>query len=207
MKPPDNNSPDEVLRWLADPIRAIREGLDHGVSLADLKMEDLPFEPHLRAHLTRVGALMHLGALTGDGWTLGRKLPLSGIEVLCDPFTLRVLRSRHGSPPPPGRSQARQRYWCQLQLFDEVPPLSGGANLILDWSLGEDQSIEIALSKPMAVWPYCGTPQLEWRRTVIDDADAGLRFIPSEDGTDISFDLTEIEEQTGDDWGANSAGA
>ena len=207
VKSPDNSHPDEVLQWLSDPIRAIRDGLDHGVSLADTIMEDLPFEPHLRAHLTRLGALMHLGDITSDRWSLGRKLPLSGIEVSCEPFTLRVLRSQHGNPPHPGRSQARQRYWCQLPLFSEQWTMSAGANLILDWSLAEDQSIALALSKPTAIWPYRGAPRLEWRRAVVDDADAGLKFIPAEDGTDVSFDLTELEERGGDDWGANSAGA
>lgn len=120
---------------------------------------------------------------------------------------MRVLRSQRGNPPHPGCSQARQRFWCQLPLFDEGFVVPAGANLILDWSLTEDSAIELALSKPIAVWPYQGNPRLEWRRSVADDVDTGLRFTPMDEGTEVSFDLTEIEEQVDDDWGANPAGA
>lgn len=206
MRTEDFSKPEDVLEWLSDPIRSIREGLDHGLSLAETKMEDLPAEPHLRAHLIRVGALMHLRDHPGEHWSIGRRLPLSGVEVTRDPFTMRVLCSQRGNPPSPGRSLARQRYWCQLSLFSDTEPITVGANLILDWSLDEDQRLVLALSKPVGVWPYEGKPRLEWRRAITEEAGRGLRFAPADDN-DIDFDLTEIEERDTDDWGANSAGA
>lgn len=209
MDHPDLDSPNEVLQWLSEPIRALRAGLEHGLSLADAKMEDLPREPHLHAHLARVGVLMYLAGITAERWEIGRKLPLSGIEIQCNPFVLRVLRSQRGSTPHPGASEARRRFWCQqqLRLFDQAEPPSLGANLILDWSTGDQQDIILALSKPRGVWPYQGSPELEWRRAVVDDSGPALRFVPAEEDIAVDFDLTEIEEQGDDDWGAHSTGA
>jgi hypothetical protein len=198
---PDLNDPEKVLEYLAEPIRAVRDGLDHGVSLADQKMSDMQWDSHLWAHLVRHGCRSYLRELPEvDGWRLGRELKNSGIEVVRGPIIFRALKSQAGTAPNPGSSVARRYFWSQIQLalplqIDGVASPSDGANLILDWAIGAQRDVTLALSKPVGVWPYQGTPKLEWRRTVIVQDGAALRFDPAEEDVMVEprFDLTEIE--------------
>jgi hypothetical protein len=61
------DEPDDVLRFLASPIRAVREALDHGVSWADIILDGMPRDPHMWAHAVRFAAREQLGAAPMPG--------------------------------------------------------------------------------------------------------------------------------------------
>jgi hypothetical protein len=196
----DLDQPEQVLTYLAPPIRAIHDALDHGASLADSMCNDLPHDPHLWAHLARFGACQYLAGLQLDGWSRGRELPNSGIEVARGPLVLRALKCQDGDPPHPGGNRARRAFWMQgaeqlrLALGVDGVRFPVGANYILDWTVGERRVISLALSKPTGVWKYRGRPKLEWRRPVrITDDD--LKFVPPDEDVLVepTFDSSEFD--------------
>ncbi len=200
MDTPDLNEPEQVLLFLSGAVRSVRDGLDHGISLADQKMSDLDWDDLLWAHLVRHGARTYLGSLTpSDDWELGRELKNSGIEIVRSPIVFRTLKAQAGEPPHPGHSDARRGFWSQqLSLglvLNGVEFPAGGANLILDWTVGPKREIRLALSKPKGIWVYHGSPKLEWRRSVIVQEGQPLRFEPAEEDVLVEprFDLTELE--------------
>ena len=156
------DEPEDLLSYLAEPIRALHEGLDKGVSLADGKMSDLPEDRILWAHLVRLGARMHLGTLEPEEWKLGRDLPNAGIELVRGPIVFRALKSQQGDPPHPGWSRSRKQFWSQqgtLPLVVNGVVMPQGANLILDWHVSQAREVLVALSKPVGVWKYRGAPK------------------------------------------------
>jgi hypothetical protein len=194
------DEPDDVLRFLASPIRAVREALDHGVSWADIILDGMPRDPHMWAHAVRFAAREQLGA-GSDAWTV-RDLANSGIEVVASPVVMRTMKAQAGGPPSPGHSRTRRAYWMQqgtLALdWDGTREPVTGANLLLDWSLGSAREVFLSLSKPVSVWKYRGQPRVAWRRPVeFDDANVP-HFVVSDESVDVEpkFDLTEFE--TGD---------
>ena len=38
---------------------------------------------------------------------------------------------------------------------------------MVDWALGEEREVLLALSKPIGLWKYRGAPKVEWRRPVV----------------------------------------
>jgi len=195
---PDPDQPEDVLAYLADGVRAVRDALDEGISFADGILSALPLDPYLWAHLVRYQARAVLTGLEPETWSLGRDLRNSGIEIARGPFTVRALKSQGGGPPHPGGSGARRSFWGQQMAL----PFDGnegavGANLILDWDAGLDREILLGLSKPIGIWKYRGIPKLEWRRPVEVGEDTELRFTPGEEDVDVEprFDLTELEEE------------
>lgn len=218
---PHGDRPDGVLRYLAGPIRSIREALDEGVALADtiFGTNGLDYDPHLWAHIVRCKAHQKLHKLTKDDhWSPGQPLPNSGIEVVKGGFRVRTLKRQGENPPAPGHNRSRKEFWGQgRQKQDQYHQLriSGwslaaaesfeGANLILDWAVDDDRSVLLALSKPVGLWAYRGQPKLEWRQPVPLDADMGMVFEPAdEDGLDVQFDRDEFlgdEEAEGGETG------
>jgi hypothetical protein len=201
MFTPNLDDPEQVLDYLAAPIRAIRDAIDHGVSLADSKFSDMSFDPYLWAHIARFGACQRLAEIEPDGWEHGRDLPNSGIEVRRGPLVLRTLKAQSDDPPHPGGNAARQAFWTQAQQLRLPIWLGGalfpvGANFILDWMVDRQRVISLALSKPIGVWKYRGAPKLEWRRPVGITDGEDLRFVATdEDDLNIepTFDPGEFE--------------
>jgi hypothetical protein len=197
----DLDDPEQVLAYLAVPIRAVHDALDHGVSLADSKFSDMAHDPYLWTHIARYGACQRLAQAEPEGWKNGRRLPNSGIEVTRGPLVLRTLKAQGSDPPHPGGNLARRAFWTQarqmrLPLSYEGAPFPDGANYILDWTVNRERVLSFALSKPVGIWKYRGEPKLEWRRSVRITDDADLRFVPTdEDGLDVepTFDPGEFE--------------
>lgn len=195
------DDPDEVLAYLSEPIHAVYDGLDHGLSLAASKLADVPHDPWMYAHWVRFGARLYLEEITSTDWRLRRELPNSGIEIARGPIIFRVFKSREGEPPHPGPSEARRGYWQQEQL--RLPLIVDGvefpnaANLIIDWDVGIDEEIKLALSKPSGIWHYRGQPKLEWRRRIFFESGQDLRFVPADEDISVQPKL-EIEELNGE---------
>jgi hypothetical protein len=130
----------DILSYLARPLRAVRDALDHGIAYADLALSEVAPDGerqqevldglddaarrlreaqyrsnyrHLWAHAARHEAGIRLDRATPIGWRRGRRLANSGIEIARDPFVARVLKSQDGCPPAPGGSRSRQKYWQQ----------------------------------------------------------------------------------------------
>jgi Zn-dependent peptidase ImmA (M78 family)/DNA-binding XRE family transcriptional regulator len=63
--------------------------------------------------------------------------------------------------------------------FDDLADVPIGANLILDWTIGSNRIVLMALSKPAGVWLYKGQPKIEWRKPIEFDDDNTPRFVGS----------------------------
>jgi hypothetical protein len=68
-------------------------------------------------------------------------------------------------------------------------------NYILDWTVDRERVISLALSKPVGIWRYRGTPKLEWRRPVRITDGEELRFVPADEDLSVepAFDPGEFE--------------
>lgn len=201
----DLRDPDAILAYLAQPIRAVRDSLDDGISYADSVLHGLPPDDHFWAHAVRYRACQCLRGLPGTNWRITRALPNSGIEVARDPLLFRTLKTQGDAPPSPGASCARRAYWQQRPQATQLAfPLEwngiqapiDGANLLLDWNVDQQRRLSPALSKPLGVWRYQGVPKLEWRRLVVFGDDDEPRFKPGDGDVDVAprFDMTELEE-------------
>lgn len=194
------DEPEEILAFLSDGILGLRDALEDGVSFADGVMDGNPDDPHLWANLVRYRARMKLEEHETQAWSMGRHLRNSGIEIVKGPIVMRALKAQGDAPPHPGASRARRNYWMQqLTLpFDgnDAGP-AAGANLVVDWALGGEREILLALSKPIGVWKYRGAPKLEWRLPVVYVDDTELGFQPTDEDVAVEpvFDLTELEEE------------
>lgn len=190
---------------MAKPALALRNGLDDGVSFADTTLANQPFDTYVWTMLTRYRAYVRLKAEAQDkDWTV-RRLRNCGIEIRRGGLTVRALRSMDAGPPNPGRNTARRQYYRQyIQTSLSYPGEESGpgANLLLDWMVGQDREILMALSKPIGVWRYKGQPDLEWRKPLTFDEDDTASFT-GVDETDIEippkFDEDELGE--GDETG------
>jgi hypothetical protein len=191
----------QILAALAAPINATRKALDDGVSFADTTLDGQPRCPHTWATLVRYRARNHLIERRDSeaAWTL-KKLRNSGFAISLPPFAMRTLKSQKAGPPSPGRNLARQDYWQQVSqdsLFSDTDFDAGqAANLILDWTIGADRGVEVALSKPLGVWKYQGQPNIEWRRPVSFDASDNPVFRPAAQDVAVErrFDIDELGE-------------
>jgi hypothetical protein len=200
------SNPESILDFLADPLRAVRDALDDGISFADTVLAALEFDAHFWAHAVRYRAACHLAGLQPPGWRITRRLPNSGIEIARDPLVFRTFKTTQDVPPPPGANLARRSFWTQRPAVVLNLPLSwndvqmpvDGANLLLDWNVDDERSLRLALSKPIGTWKYQGTPKLEWRRLVVFGSDDEPRFEGRDEGLEVELDLSEI---TGDQAG------
>jgi hypothetical protein len=193
MSTPDLNDPEQVLAYLATPIRAVRDALDHGVSLADTMLSGMKYDPYLWTQIVRYGACQHLAGIDPEGWQRGRELPNNGLEITRGPLVLRTLKAQGSDPPHPGRNLARRAFWTQQMrlplVFEGIAFPVSGANYILDWTVGRERVLSMALSKPIGIWKYRNQPKLEWRRAVRITDDEGLRFVPA-DEDDLNVEPT-----------------
>jgi hypothetical protein len=194
------DDPDQVLQVVEKPLRDLYEALDAGVSFADTVMAGQRPDPHMWAHAVRYHACTVLLEQAPIGYTLGRKLRNSGIELRQGPILMRVLKSRDGGPPHPGVSSARRGFYRQqfplLPMVWEGINVEKGANLIIDWTVGVQQKVLLALSKPTGVWNFLGQPKLEWRRPVAFDGHDELHFEVFEDQ---DIDISPVYEDVEDD--------
>jgi len=197
--------PEAILAVLAEPARALLEGLDDGISFADLIMDSQPPDPYVWATLVRYRTCNVIKPkIEGQAWSF-RKLTNCGLEFDLGPYRVRALRTLDGNPPNPGRNDARRQFYAQhhqYQLpFDDVDGVTDetiGANLILDWTTDANRTVLMALSKPIGVWQYKGQPKIEWRKRIEFDDDKNPRFIGStEDDIDIppKYDEDEIDQE------------
>lgn len=147
MNTSELRDPDDVLGYMARPLRAVRDALEHGIAYADAAHLDVGPDGerqremlskldgatrtlreaqyrsnyrHLWAHAARFEANIQLDEATQIGWRRGRRLPNSGIEVARDPLVARVLKSRDGCPPAPGHSRSRRKYWQQAGRYHQM---------------------------------------------------------------------------------------
>ena len=193
------DDPAEALDHLADPLRSVRDCLDDGISWADTTMEGHPPDPYLWSHLARYRARNLLSEVAAGHWSMGRNLANSGIEIVCNPLVVRVLKTQGSTTPHPGRNHARMKYWSQIPSQIRLPLIFGGKpmpqtpNLIVDWTVGPDKEILLALAKPRGVWKYRGNPRLEWRRAVIFGAADEPKFVPSDEDVDVDYDRDELK--------------
>lgn len=193
------DEPEQILAFLGEAIRGLRDALEDGASFADSVMDGSPSDPYLWAHLVRYRARMKLEEHETQSWALGRHLRNSGIEIVQEPVVMRALKSQGDAPPNPGPSRARRSYWTQqLTLPFDVHEAgsASGANLVVDWALGEKREMLLALSKPIGLWKYRGAPKLEWRLPVVFVDDKELSFQPGDEDVAVEpvFDLTELDE-------------
>jgi hypothetical protein len=147
MDTADPQDADAILRYLARPLRVVRDALEHGIAYADAILSDVSPDSqrskellgqmdgvdrrlretkywtnyrHLWAHAARHEANIQLDLAPAIGWRRGRLLPNSGIEIAREPFIARVLRSHHGLPPSPGHSRSRKRFWQQSTAYRQM---------------------------------------------------------------------------------------
>jgi hypothetical protein len=201
MFTPNLDEPQDVLKFLADPLRAVYEGLDHGVSFAELTLAGLPPNTHLWAHLVRYQARHYLKGLGPQPWDLA-ELANSGIQLSCGAIEIRALKRLGDGPPHPGVSGARRDFYGQQYLplaWGDMTTPTTGANLILDWNVDAGHHLTLALSKPIGVWRYRGQPQLAWRCWVPFGDDGHPGFVPADGPLEPDLDLSEFdnEEQIG----------
>jgi hypothetical protein len=210
MITPSLDDPTAVLEFLQAPLGRLYDCLDDGASWADTVMHGRTANGHLHSHLVRFHTRETFDIKADDeeaarDWGLGRVLPNSGIEITRGVITVRALRSIGGAAPSPGRNRARRAYWSQHQQMRL--PIDGestpGANLIADWTIGADHSPELALSKPMGIWRYRGTPQIEWRIPVAFDESGHAVFQPADEDVSVGveFALDELDEGEAGDLG------
>lgn len=190
--------PETILKALSEPAQLLLEGLDDGVSFADLVMDSQPPDPHVWATLVRYHACNVIEPkVKGKAWTF-RKLTNCGLEFRVGPYLVRALRTLDKNPPNPGRNDARRQFYSQYHQYhipyDGLTNPTMGVNLILDWTTGAKRSILMALSKPIGVWNYKGQPKIEWRKAIEFDDDKTPRFAGStEDGIDLQPKYDEGE--------------
>lgn len=203
---PGSSDPDTILTALTKPAQALLEGLDDGVSFADLIMDSQPPDPYVWAILVRYRACNVIGPKAkGQAWSF-RKLTNCGLEFQLGPYRVRALRTLDESPPNPGLSNARRQFYRQYHQYhlplDGLTDTSIGANLILDWTTGDKRAVLLALSKPIGVWPYKGQPKIEWRKPIEFDDDNTPRFTGStEDGIILPPKYDENETGEGGEAG------
>ena len=195
---PDPSDSEAVSQFMTEPVHAVVESFDDGMSYADASLEGMAADSHLHSHLVRYRAAQVLREQeSNDGWRLGRGLQNSGIEVLKGPFTMRVFRAQDGGPPHPGGSFSRRQFWSQMDqlAFDLDGGTIGDAgatNLILDWAVDEYRRVVVALSKPAGVWDYQQRPRIEWRIPVQIGEERMQKFEATEEDVSIVRDLIEV---------------
>lgn len=199
-------TPDEILRALAAPITTTRKALDDGVSFADSTLDGQPYCAHTWASLVRYRARNRLIAewKSTDKWHV-KKFRNSGFAISLAPFSMRTLKAQQSGPPHPGVNLARREYWQQIRQERFTLPgdeftADHAANLILDWKLGANRDVIIALSKPEGIWRYKGEPRIEWRLTVsFDERDLPV-FVPSDEDVPVAakYDLDELGTDAAD---------
>jgi hypothetical protein len=190
------DEPEHIARFLTEPIAATWRGFDRGRAVADeffAAQEDREYDPHLWAHLARYEAVLSLRREHSDIRASDRQWDLrlphhSGIEIVKDPFRIRVCKAVGDSPQNPGRNRSRKEFFQQLgfSLFAQT-----GANLILYWRVRSDE-LDLGLCKPKGLWRFRGQPKLEWRCPVHFDPLAGLTFPTADEDVDV-FRLDEAE--------------
>ncbi len=200
--PPDPaDEPEHIARFLTNPITAAWRAFDRGRAVADeffAAEGDRAYDAHLWAHLVRYEAALSLRSdlATIDQedreWNL--RLPHhSGIEILMDPFRVKVCKAVGDAPQSPGRNRARKQFFQQLGL--SLFAAHAGANLILYWRVTNGE-LELGLCKPKGLWRFKDQPKLEWRRPVHVDPLAGLTFPSADEDVEVfRLDETEIGEE------------
>lgn len=193
------DDPEQALQHLRKPLAALRDSLEHGASFATSTMEGHADDPYLWAHLTRYEARNDLATKTEDGWSIGRRLANSGIEIVSEPLVVRALKTQGSTTPHPGRNAARINFWTQAVTQLRLPLRFGNrempqsANLIVDWSIGHDNDILLALAKPVGTWRYRGNPKLAWRKPVVFDASDEPSFVPASEDVEVLVEYDQDE--------------
>ena len=194
---PTDLTPEAALAALREPLTVYRASLDSAVSFADTTMHRLPVCSFTWSTLVRYWVWQEMKRQRpSEAVWRARRLNNNGMEISLNGHRVRPFKSLDAQPPAPGAGQTRQAYWQQIRQdtleleFDDPVFVSGGVNLILDWTLGAQRSTVLALSKPTGIWRFRGKPNLAWR-VIVNFGDAGaapLRWQPSDDDGD-DFDL------------------
>jgi len=185
-------------------FQAVRDGLMHGVSLADSRMAEMGHgqSVYLWSHTARFGAARYMAEMGDvDGWSV-EELANSGIVLHCGPVALKALKTRR-SGPSPARSRARQDFCNPSQPTLEFLPGDFGVlapehkpKLYIDWACAAGE-IVLHLSLPIgAIGITGGKVRLEWRDVI--SFDGGIQFEPGEPDMDIPVESVFALEQAGE---------
>ena len=130
---------------------------------------------------------------------MGKMLPNTGIEILCLPVRVKVLKSRNRSVPHPGRNISRRKYWSQKQSGASLPLIVSGVvtppspNLICHWR-HEGGKISLALAQTYQPWEIGEPAKVAWNLELGDDLEC-LATFDADDGGDINIESLIDEDE------------
>ena len=181
-------SPSAVVPRLSACVPPLSEALRCGIDAANEGQPDPDDrDPWYWSHTVRFTARRRLEQIVdpSDDWGLIGGVPNSGIHLrLGGLHVVRVLRSASGTTPAPGHSRRRREAWQQFQQLqfpfggEGIPP----ANLVLDWTIANADTVVMHLGMPVGLWEHGKHPILAWRvRLASDDSLEELSFIGTDD--------------------------
>lgn len=144
----------DLLKPVCEPLYELWEEATD-VALNHLRSHGLPVGGWEQSHLTRAHAqaLLRSNPLPG----LNLKEPcLNGRMLLSaeDGTTLRMLHASDGHIPPPGRNQARIRYYQQQQFAQLAISSTPTSCLLGIWAANIDGSVGIRIVRPIGTWSF-----------------------------------------------------
>ena len=193
----------ELVEFLAEPIKEVRLAFDSGISYAEMKLAGERKDPWLWANLARFNAHEALVALNPEGWSVAG-LANCGVKISKGHLTVRVLKRFGSGAPHPGSNQARKAFWSQMTPEPPLPLLVEGrllrsaVHLILDWDAGADQKVNLELVKPVGAWKYLERQRVEWAVGLVVGNDEKLSFVGAHEPLDIDSRYDAGELQAGD---------
>lgn len=179
-------TPAEGVALVADCLPAIEPALADGIDFANhLQPDPLGRDQYFWSHSARYRARQVLSGASGGDWCVIEDIPNSGIHLSIGGLTvMRVLRSVHGTTPPPGTNRQRRLAWSERRFPSRV--MEQPDTLILDWSADDEDSLVIGLGLPAGLWKYWNPPQLAWRVQLPSHDDlAGLSFVPDQQADEL----------------------
>lgn len=125
----------------------------------------------------------------------------NGLCLRTNGFQVRILKSENGCIPPPGPSQARNRFYSQqLTLpgmegyMDEPDPWG----IIVHWTVDEDYNLlRLGLSMPKSGGKSSATVETYWDRAFWTRPQAVTQPLPQVVDLDIPFEIREADDTIG----------
>ena len=140
-----------------------------------------------------------------------KQLNLNGIEGLYGGWLFKILRSRNGDVPPPGRSSRRRQFYCQVSnpplpgFEDATLPQRTRPNVVIMWDHdAEYRRFEIRIAVPRRANGAYGRVECHFNiavpssfdpviKSIIDDALSDRPQEPELTPKDIEFEI-EIDD-------------
>jgi len=177
-------TPSQGVNLLRSCLPVVRQALQDGIDYAsELQPDPEHRDQYFWSHAARYQARQFLKGKAGSNWEVVEGVPNSGIHLSIGGLTkVRVLRSVHGSTPPPGANRQRRLAWSQRSL----PAMGQPDTMILDWSTDQKDALVMNLGLPQGVWHYRRSPQLAWRVPLPSRDDlADLAFVPDQEADEL----------------------